>query len=379
MAPDRGFRGAPPPYRDTDEPDIADEALPEHSDGNDLTQDAISKREAAERILATRAADPTNFTLRGIIAGLLIGVIINFSNIYFGLQTGWISGMSMPSALIAFGAFKAMSPYLKVQFSPVENVLVQSVASSVGTMPLGCGFVGVIPALEYLLKPEENGPLHLTYWKLALWAVGICLFGVVFAVPLRKQVIIKEKLKFPTGSATALMIGVLHGDKSDATLVHQDEARDDRQGRESESSERLRPGASQAEMLESLNPNPARGGSIDWKGKIKLLIVAFCSSAAYVGHVLCVCSFEHKAYHSIDHLRLLRPSGPRHTCPRHHSELRLAMEPQSFTCLCWSGHHHGPSYDDSHALGCRSRLGHPLPSSEAQGLGSRTRQRLEQR
>lgn len=296
MAPDRGSNGAPPPYRDSEEPDIADEALPDQSDRDGPTQDAIGKREAAERILAARAADPTNFTFRGIVVGLLIGVVINFSNIYFGLQTGWISGMSMPAALISFGAFKAMSPYLKVQFSPVENVLVQSVAGSVGTMPLGCGFVGVIPALEYLLKPEENGPLHLSFWKLALWAVGICLFGVVFAVPLRKQVIIKEKLKFPTGSATALMIGVLHGDKSEATLIHQDEAQDDGPERDSEASDRSRPGASQAEILDSLNPNPARGGSIDWKGKIKLLIFAFCGSAAYVGHTPSVCSYECHAY-----------------------------------------------------------------------------------
>lgn len=236
--------------------------------------------------MAARAADPTNFTLRGIVVGLLIGVLICFSNIYFGLQTGWISGMSMPSALISFGFFKLISPYLKVQFSPVENVLVQSVAGSVGTMPLGCGFVGVIPALEFLLKPEEGGPLHLPYWKLALWAVGICLFGVVFAVPLRRQVIIKEKLPFPTGAATALVIGVLHGDKSESTVIKQDDVHDEDdndEGYESESNQHVPPAASQAELLEVFGSSPAAGGSIDWQDKIKLLVWAFCGSALYVG------------------------------------------------------------------------------------------------
>lgn len=63
-----------------------------------------------------------------------------------------------------------------------------------------------MPALNYLLKSEENGPLVLSSGKLIVWSVGICLFGVVFAVPLRKEVIIREKLKFPSGTATALMI-----------------------------------------------------------------------------------------------------------------------------------------------------------------------------
>ncbi|KAJ8608472.1 hypothetical protein MRB53_039637 [Persea americana] len=54
-----------------------------------------------------------------------------------------------------------------------------------------------------------------------VWGIGICLFGVAFAVPLRKEVIIREKLKFPTGTATALMIGVLHGEKQEADIVVQ--------------------------------------------------------------------------------------------------------------------------------------------------------------
>ncbi len=119
--------------------------------------------------------------------------------------------MSMPSALIGFAFFKSLQRHLDIPFTPVENVLVQTVAGAMGTMPLGCGFVGVMPALNYLLKDEEGGPLFLSLWKMIIWALGLCFFGVVFAVPLRRQVIIREKLKFPSGTATALMISVLHG------------------------------------------------------------------------------------------------------------------------------------------------------------------------
>ena len=37
-----------------------------------------------------------------------VGILIAFSNTYFGLQTGWISGMAMPSALIGFAYFKGL-------------------------------------------------------------------------------------------------------------------------------------------------------------------------------------------------------------------------------------------------------------------------------
>lgn len=43
-----------------------------------------------------------------------------------------------------------------------------------------------------------------------LWSLGLSFFGVFFAVPLRKQTIIKEQLKFPSGTATAQMITLLH-------------------------------------------------------------------------------------------------------------------------------------------------------------------------
>src|SRR5271155_1046500 len=105
------------------------------------------------------AFEGTHFTIRGVVVGILIGILICFSNTYFGLQTGWISGLAMPASLLGFAVFKSISRLLILPFTPVENVLVQTVAGAVGTMPLGCGFVGVIPALEFLLKKSEGAPV----------------------------------------------------------------------------------------------------------------------------------------------------------------------------------------------------------------------------
>ncbi|KAI9678974.1 MAG: hypothetical protein M1822_007400 [Bathelium mastoideum] len=128
------------------------------------------------------------------------------------LLTGWGSAMSLPGSLMGFAIFRSLSPHLKLPFTPVENVLIQTVASAVGTMSLGCGFVGVIPALEFLLKKSEGAPIELGVGRLITWSFGVSMFGSVFAVGLRKQMVIREKLRFPSGTATALLIRVLHGE-----------------------------------------------------------------------------------------------------------------------------------------------------------------------
>lgn len=192
--------------------------------------------------------------------------------------------MAMPSALLGFAYFKTVSRLLKVPFSPVENVLVQSVAGSVGTMPLGCGFVGVIPALNYLLKPEENGPLDISLWKLIIWSVGICFFGVVFAVPLRREFIIREKLKFPSGTATALMIKVLHGDEKGKDVVAESRGDGEREGllQQVPEEEEL-PLRSSGEIEAEEQAVAEVGEDGDWKAQVRLLIIAFGGSALFVG------------------------------------------------------------------------------------------------
>lgn len=268
MAPDRGSR-------------ISSPSPP--SESFDSSEPVISRTRSDHACYASPAAqdsalDGTNFTFRGLAVGIAIGIVICFSNTYFGLQTGWVSGMAMPASLIGFAVFKALSPYLLVPFTPVENVLVQTVAGAVGTMPLGLGFVGVMPSLEFLLKKSEGAPIDLSLWRLVVWGVGLCLFGVVFGVPLRKQVIIRERLKFPSGTATALMISVLHGG---ATSDPSKNREIDTQGTE-EREELLREDERENQHHAAQGgPANERDLRADWKKQIRLLFIAFSSSGAY--------------------------------------------------------------------------------------------------
>ncbi|KAL1994209.1 hypothetical protein VTN49DRAFT_2878 [Thermomyces lanuginosus] len=237
-----------------------------------------------------------SFTPRSLAVGLLIGSFIVFSNTYFGLQTGWMSLMTMPSSLIGFAIFKSLRNHLSFPFTPVENVLIQTVAGAVGTMPLGCGFVGVIPALEYLLRdgPDgpsgdggtgEGGPLKVGFWKLVIWSLGVCLFGAIFAVPLRKEVIIREKLRFPSGTATALMIRVLHGGTAgDEKLADRRKIGDADEDEREVERERLLAGESSDEVEArtiAISSKHDQGRQRDWKANLRLLIGAFVVSAVY--------------------------------------------------------------------------------------------------
>ncbi|KAJ5940853.1 hypothetical protein N7516_001021 [Penicillium verrucosum] len=232
------------------------------------------------------ATSPQSFTPRSLLVGLIIGALITFSNTYFGLQTGWISTMAMPSALIGFSVFKVLSKYLSFPFTPVENVLIQTVAGAVGTMPLGCGFVGVIPALEFLLKPGEDGPkgdggegeggpLKLGFWKLVIWSLGVCLFGVVFAVPLRKEVIVREKLRFPSGTASALMLKVLHGSGSNEKVIAPDSSRGGIFSTEAEAAGQSREDTG---LLKNCDAEDQASKEQDWRSKMRILVGSFAMS-----------------------------------------------------------------------------------------------------
>lgn len=134
--------------------------------------------------------------------------------------------------------------------------------------------------MTYLLAPEERGPLNLSTWQLIIWSVGLCYFGVVFAVPLRRQVIIRERLRFPSGFSTAVLISVLHGKGRQSTKQELDEAtkgsfaslvpRDE--------APLFRDPATPAEDQEGQNNSSEQ---VDWASNMRLLLICFSISGVF--------------------------------------------------------------------------------------------------
>ena len=151
-------------------------------------------------------------SVRAVAAGMLIGSLLCASNAFFALQTGWVTMASLQAAVVGFGMFRAASSACGCRrLTMLENVVVQTASVAASTLPLAAGFAGIVPAFE-LMRAENapDAPPALSTPELLLWALALSLFGVFLAVPLRRDAILVEKLRFPSGTATAEVIAVLH-------------------------------------------------------------------------------------------------------------------------------------------------------------------------
>ena len=140
-------------------------------------------------------------TFKAVFLGLILGVFMVALNIYMGLKTGWGEGGSIISAILGFTImFFLMKIIRGLKYSILENNITQTVASAAGSIG---NIVNVIPALILL-------GYSLTNWQIFAWVFFTSFLGVLFAVPLRKQMVVIEKLTFPTGTACGETLKALH-------------------------------------------------------------------------------------------------------------------------------------------------------------------------
>lgn len=150
----------------------------------------------------------SELTLRAVVSGLFVGCLIGASNICIGLKIGWTFGASITAAVIGFAFFRSIAGALARPYGPKENLITATAGSSAGTMASAGGMTACIPALEMIRA--ENGQGVLSYESLVIWAISIAFLGVFFAVPLRRQMIVVEKLRYPTGTAAVETIKAMY-------------------------------------------------------------------------------------------------------------------------------------------------------------------------
>ena len=127
---------------------------------------------------------------------------------------------SLQSALLGYGLFKFITSWgWSTPLGTRELVLLQTTSVAAATMPLAAGFVGILPAFA-VLPADEGGPIFLPVWKQLLWCFALAPLGVFVAIPLREAFIVRAKLRFPSGTATAEMITVLQESDKQSRLQH---------------------------------------------------------------------------------------------------------------------------------------------------------------
>ncbi len=168
-------------------------------------------QEAVDEPLYTPAPGERQLTFRAVATGCLLGGVVCAMNIYFGLQTGWSIGGSLIAAILGFSFFKVVTRLTGGEpLSRLEVNIAQTAGSAAGSMTSAAGLLAPIPALRIL------GQDPLSYGELTLWAASVAWLGVFFAVPLRRQMVLVEKLRFPTGTATANTIVAMFSEGAEA-------------------------------------------------------------------------------------------------------------------------------------------------------------------
>lgn len=151
------------------------------------------------------ASKEVELTLRAVLVGAAIGVVMCLSNLYIVLKTGWSIGVTVTACIVAWAFFSAMSGLrvTKREFGLLENNMTGTVASAAGYMT-GGGNMAALPALVMLTGVRPDATL------MVFWFAAIGLLGVFAAIPVKRQLINEEKLPFPTGTATAETLQALY-------------------------------------------------------------------------------------------------------------------------------------------------------------------------
>ena len=138
---------------------------------------------------------PAEFTLKAILAGILFGIVFGAANAYLGLRVGLTISTSIPVAVITVAVFRLLQK-TGVTSTLLEANMSQTIGSA--SSSVASGVIFTLPALFlWGLDP--------TLLQMTLLALCGGLLGVLFMVPLRRFLIVREHgyLPYPEGTACA--------------------------------------------------------------------------------------------------------------------------------------------------------------------------------
>ena len=137
------------------------------------------------------------FTVTSIVMGIILAVVFGAANAYLGLRVGMTVSASIPAAVLAMGVIRVIMR----KNSILESNIVQTIGSAGESLAAGAIFT--LPALFLWAKEGKmDNPNLIEITLIALLGGSL---GVLFMVPLRNALIVKEHgtLPYPEGTACA--------------------------------------------------------------------------------------------------------------------------------------------------------------------------------
>jgi putative OPT family oligopeptide transporter len=135
--------------------------------------------------------EPPELTFRAILLGSIFGIIFGAVTVYVGLRAGLTVAASIPIAVLSISILRVLG-----RASILENNIVQTTGNA--GQSIASGVIFTLPALIFL-------GFDLEYSRIFMLALIGGWLGVLFMIPLRRQLIVKEHgaLPYPEGTACA--------------------------------------------------------------------------------------------------------------------------------------------------------------------------------
>jgi putative OPT family oligopeptide transporter len=163
----------------------------------------MSSREDFKSFIPAEKKIP-ELTLKAVIVGAILAVILGAANAYLGLYAGMTVSAVIPGAVMAFA-------FLRPFKGTILEVNLGMMGAAAGEA-LAAGVIFTIPALVLLGTWTE---VH--YVETTLIALFGGMLGVLWMVPLRRALIIKTDLPFPEGVAVAAVLTTTVGGETAET------------------------------------------------------------------------------------------------------------------------------------------------------------------
>jgi OPT family oligopeptide transporter len=149
-----------------------------------------------------------------VLTGMLTGALLTPCNVYSGLKIGWTFNMSVAAGLIGFAVWTFAARLINTRSWDLHENNINQTAASAAASIISAGLAAPIPALALLTGQT------LAFHVLSAWLFVVSLLGVIVAAALRNQLLVRERLPFPSGVVTAETMSEIHqgGEEAHARL-----------------------------------------------------------------------------------------------------------------------------------------------------------------
>jgi putative OPT family oligopeptide transporter len=167
------------------------------------------ERQWYEQVYRGRGDSMAQLTWRAVLIGSCLGGVLSLTNLYIGLKAGWGFGVAITASILSYAIWTSLLKVglVRTPMTILENNCMQSTASSAG-YSTGGTLVSAFAAYIIINDQSMSVPLMLA------WVFFIAVLGVTMAIPMKRQMINIEQLRFPSGIAAAETLSALHAKSS---------------------------------------------------------------------------------------------------------------------------------------------------------------------